>query len=52
MLLFREEAIFASSTSKIWEMMFSNSISTSLIHSVASVGKPEQEHTFVLKPIH
>ena len=60
MIFFREEAIFASGISKFgnWcpridrDVLKSSSettISTSLIHNIASVGKLEQEHTSVLK---
>ena len=62
MVLFSAEAIFASSTSKSgirvphadnedFKSSTESTISTSLIHSIASVGNCEQVHTSVLNLI-
>ena len=49
MILFKAEAILASSTSKFWKSLpligredFSSTISTSLMHHIASERKQEQ----------
>ena len=56
MILFKEDAILASSISKFGEWKepwlqrdeFKSTISTSLIHNIASERKSEQERTWVL----
>ena len=62
MIFFKADAIFTSSISKFGNLCPSvdcdvsrssadPTISTSLIHDMASEGKLEQEHTSVLKPV-
>ena len=62
MILFSAEAILASSTSKFgfgkplvddedYKSSTESTISTSLIHCIASVGNCEQVHTSFLNPI-